>query len=195
VTHTHTNTQGFQYLGERVCKSWHVPAPLAVPQAFFAEIIRKSGGYSRNKSAKKAYSTVSHTTYVTSLWVMSHVNESCRISFSDEWVMWHVWMSHVTHMKTRHFAHVDGLYHISMSHVISITRIMHVNLSRHISMSHEWVTSRSNWVWQDMGLFKQDFSTQSPGNNSEKVSALHIVLYEMTTELSFEKLYIHIHQK
>jgi len=68
------------------------------------------------------------------LWVMSHMNESCRI-----------WMSHVAYEWV--ISHMNESCHTWMSHVKYEWGMSHMNESCHIWRSHvmyEWVMSHTN---------------------------------------------------
>jgi len=89
---------------------------------------------------ESCYIWMSHVTYE---WVMSHMNESCHIWMSHvnesslechtyEWVISHIWTSHVTHVNeschiwTSHVTHVNESCHIWTSHV---SNVVHMNES------------------------------------------------------------------
>ena len=65
----------------------------------------------------------------------THVNESCRIY---EWVMSHIWMSHVTHLKESHHTYEWVASHTRMSHVTHMNESCHTYewVMSHIRMSH-----------------------------------------------------------
>jgi len=75
-------------------------------------------------------------------WVMSHIwmshvthmNESCHTS---EWVMSHIWMSHVTHLNESCHTYEWVMSHIWMS------RVIHLNESCHRC---EWVMSHLRMI-------------------------------------------------
>jgi len=87
-------------------------------------------------------------------WVMSHLwmshvthmNESCH---TYEWVMSHLWMSHVKLMKESWYPYEWVLSHVWMSHVTHMNEschtyewvMIHMNGSCH---TYEWVTSH---IW------------------------------------------------
>jgi len=66
---------------------------------------------------------------VPHIW-MSHVIGSCH---TYEWVMSHIWRRHVTHMKVSRHAYEWVMSHIWMSHVIRMNESCH---------TYEWVMSR-----------------------------------------------------
>jgi len=66
------------------------------------------------------------------LWPSPGMNESCH---TYEWVMSHIWMSHVTHMNESCHTYEWVMSHIWMSHVT------HMNESCH---TYEWVMS---YIW------------------------------------------------
>jgi len=61
-----------------------------------------------------------------------HMNESCH---TYDWVMPHVWMSHITHMNESCNAYEGVMSRIWMSHVT------HINVS---CLSYEWVMPHMN---------------------------------------------------
>jgi len=84
----------------------------------------------------QAFEAISNMTQ----WVMSHIwmshvthmNESCR---TYEWVMSHIWMSHVAHICMSHVTHMNESCHSYgrvMSH-IWMSHVAHMNESRHTS--------------------------------------------------------------
>jgi len=82
-------------------------------------------------------------------WVMSHIwmshvthmNEPCH---TYEWVMSHIWTSHATHMNESCHTYERVMSHISMSHVT------HVNGSCH---THSWARSHVTHINTQKGFF------------------------------------------
>jgi len=88
---------------------------------------------------------------------LSHMNGSCH---TYEWVMSHIWMSHVTHMYESRHTYVWVTSHIWMSHVT------HMNESCH---TDDWVSNSvesrdKKSIWID----KSSVNLKSVSNQSSK---------------------------
>ena len=91
---------------------------------------------------------------ILSLACVSHMNESCPMY---EWVMSHVWISHVTHMTSHMVSHLQYLTIASPSHT-SILHLLPPTLSRiclackrvmsHVWMSHVPCTNESCLIYE-----------------------------------------------
>jgi len=99
-----------------------------------------------NESCKFLDILTSHVTHTKKKWliryisqrVLSHMhsfvmNESCH---TYEWVMSHIWMSHVTHMNESCHTYEWVMSHIRSSHVTCKLVMSHVKEACHVWMSH-----------------------------------------------------------
>ena len=71
---------------------------------------------------------------------MGHVTHMNGSRHTYEWVMWHTWMSHVTHMNESCHTHEWVMFHTWMTRCI--TDMTHMNES---CLTHEWVMSHT-WM-------------------------------------------------
>jgi len=153
---------------------------------------------------------MSHVTYE---WVMSHINESCHVTY--EWfnsqVMYervmshlkqschtwalvqpksfiescHIWMSRVTYEWV--MSHINESCHMWMSHFTYEWVMSHMNESCHIWMSHvtyEWVMSHMNGSFQHIWIKQPQFFDKS-GFVFWEVLFLRVLGFEITPQGRF----------
>ena len=68
--------------------------------------------------------TYTYEWFMSHIWMshVTHMNESCH---TYEWVMWHIWMSHVTHMNESCHTYKWVTSHIWMSYVTHMNESCH----------------------------------------------------------------------
>jgi len=95
------------------------------------------------------------------------MNESCH---TYKWVMWHIWMSHVTHTNESCDTYEWVMSHIQMSHVT------HMNESCH---TYKWGMTQVKSIEDEMHLFEDvEFTSMNESWHTDEWVVSHICMNE-----------------